>query len=637
MRITRYKGILVSLLVTLGATFSLAASPFKIEIQPVFQGSLAAGKVCPLEVHIRNSGPDARGKLEISNSNSLVSYPIELPQGADKSLMVFPSAYYGSLNISLNTDRGATQFDFAMPTDREEGMHVLLMSDVAGEMSFIRSIKTQSPQFPAPDGYPVGAQNAASLLDCYSRPGSSPTRPIGYDSVSTIVLGTGSERLSDDEIEAIKSWVTLGHTLVFIGGASAPILSDQRWAALLPAHNFHVAKLAHSSVLTNLATAEAPDTTITTGDPVLGASTRKDGSLLISAEKPFGIGRVLYLSFNPFEAPLNRWEGRQAVVTRLIRMAGNLAGPVFLNGLVGNNDVSSPLGGPSGTPRYKTIKDDPFDTKLPPVSRIGWILASYFILVVPINFLFLKKLKKGELAWITAPLISLGFAGLLFTSAGGLYGAKMSTVSTGVIVAQEGMNSSIYSGFTQMFIPTGGSYDLKLTNIDSLDAVVDDDFPSYRSRKDSRDFEAIDEGEFKIPNLSSNNLAFKSLSYKQKIPVSKWFHVHLRSTGLKSASCEITNSGPFTLVRPTLAVGNDFITLSDLKPGDRVTKAIQFLPKQSTENLNGTDVRNFTAGKNRAALSGDLIGFRPGPQLGTEITSRSSIKLFLFSDWEGTE
>ena len=68
---------------------------------------------------------------------------------------------------------------------------------------------------------------------------------------------------------------------------------------------------------------------------------------------------------------------------------------------------------------------------LPPASQMLMVLAIYFVVVVPVNFLVLKKLGRGEWAWFTAPIISLIFAGVLFSRAQNLYSAKMSTASAG--------------------------------------------------------------------------------------------------------------------------------------------------------------------------------------------------------------
>src|SRR5262249_46631881 len=155
-------------------------------------------------------------------------------------------------------------------------------------------------------------------------------------------------------------------------------------------------------------------------------------------------------------------------------------------------------------------------------------------------FLVLKKLKRGELAWFTAPILSLGFAGILFTSAASLYSAKMSTVSTGLLLAQEGSGDGIFIGGTQMFIPRAGSYDLKLKSVDSITDRGEDDGMG-RVAQENADVEAVDTGEIAIPNLSANNLNFRRIGYRQIVPISKQFHVKLASLDGGKCRCTVTN------------------------------------------------------------------------------------------------
>jgi len=635
LRISKISLMLALLVGPIG--LAVAADPFQIGISPVFQGDLPLNEIVPLQVIIQNTGPDARGALRIASNSDEVSYPIELPRGANKRITVYPNIEYGDLTINLDTDQGDIHRNYAVPGNRSEGMHVLLLSDVPGELAFIRDLKDASSTGSSIAGGPPGSQSVLSLLDCYAKPEDAPNRSVGYDGISSIILGTGSERLTDDVVEAIKVWLTSGRSLVFIGGASAPILADPRWAGLLPARNFHVASLNGSQVLSGLGGMAAPPVSITTGSLVEGASGRLEDGLLITADRPFGLGKVTYCSFNPFESPLNKWDGRRPVMTKLLRVTENLAADKFLASYDSDRPANTttstiPVSSASVVGSY-SILQDPFSTKLPPVGKMFTILVCYFIAVVPINFLVLKKLKRGELAWFTAPIISLGFAGVLFTAAGSLYHARMSTVSNGIIFAQEGNHNGVFAGTSQMFIPRGGTYDLKLSGIDSLQAESTDEY-SYDRRRESSNFEAVDVGEWKVPNLVADNLSFRRISYRQLIPVSSWFHVLLKPTSSRAARCEVSNVGPYMLKDVSLVVGSNSISIGNLGPGDRHALDVAFNPRDTVNDLAVNDVRVFTLRKERAVLTGSLIGFRPGPQLGDEIHERSSVKMFLFSDWE---
>jgi len=618
------------------SAWAAASDSLRIDPQMVFEGRTPGGTV-PIAVNLQNAGSDARGVLTVSSDGLQTDYPVELPRGANKRVIVYPEVRFDEVHLSLNTDQGRVEKTFPAPAGTpgldEQATYVLLISDLPGSMSFITGEPSSTVQT---DGSP---NNSSAVYPCYSKPGEGPTRPIGYSGVSVIVLGAGAERLTDEEVQAIRSWVSTGGTVVFLGGVSAPVLSDRRWADMLPARNLRLAQLARSTVLTNLGTGAensskaqvAPATTVMSGTLAAGATGRSDNGVLVWADLPHGFGRAVYLSFNPFEAPLDKWDGRRMAVSRLIRSVTGLLASKFLQQYVDTGASAYP-GGP---PVHSSIEEDPFSMRLPSTGQIAVILGAYLLVVVPLNFLVLKKLRRGELAWFTAPVISLAFAGILFKSAGGLYGAKLSTVSNGIVVAQDGDSDGMYIGNTQMFIPHAGSYDLKLKNVDALGSMPEQDYPGGRSGTQMQELKPVDLGEVEVPDMDANNLSFRRLSYRQKAPISKWFRLRLQPTGPESATCEVVNSSPYTISGASLAFGHKQQSIGDLAPGERKSFPISFRSDGDTSDLSNDDVRLFTVKKKRVALTGSLAGFRPGPQIGVDIPGRSDVRLVLFSSSQG--
>ena len=646
-----------------------AADPLRLEVDQVFNGQTVMQGVVPVYADLENSGPDTHGVLRVTSEGGDVDYPVDLPRGAHKRLITYPNVYYGQIHFSLDTDKGHVERDLPLRGANEQGNSVLLISDTSGELAFIRSAAPKNESSDTPD-----RNQAVHLLDCYSKPGLGPTRPVGYSGISAIILGAGAERLSDEEVQAIKLWVLTGGTLVFVGGVSSPILADRRWTDMLPARDFHGAELSHSPKLSKLGGEEAHDLSVTTGTLVKGATGVRERSILVWAELPRGLGKTVFLSFNPFEAPLNKWLGRRQMLEKFLGTTEGVITGMFLTNFAANQGVQGFPGGSTyysvrttasstGTTTYTyttksggttstitssvplvapafsaplSIRDDPFSMTLPSTGRIFFILLGYFIVVVPINFLVLKKLKRGELAWFTAPVVSLAFAGILFQSASSLYGAKMSTVTKGVIVGQEGNPEGVFIGNTEMFIPHGGSYDLKLSGVDTLGAVSNQQgFGGYSEDEDDREMGPIDLGEIKVPALQANNLSFKRITYRQRVPISEWLHISLESNEDNTARCEVANTGPYTLRSSEIVFGKTKEPIGELAPGQRKVVNISFKIANAPADSNTQDLTMFTAHKDRAALTGTLDGFRPGPQLGTDVPGRSAVKVALFSEWKG--
>ena len=635
MKVRFGKILLIPLVVAAIASPAWGSDPYKVSVRPSFEGELPSRAILPLDVTIQNGGADARGLLRVSSQGGGVTYPIELPRGANKRITVFPFVQYNDIQFRLETDQGNQNFSFMVPGVTSEGLHVMMIGDVPGELSFIKSTKSQVSNVEGPEN--PNNQMGATLLDTYVRPENAPARPLGYTGIYTIVLGSGSERLTNEQVDAIKLWVANGRSIVFLGGASAPILTDPRWIPLLPASGFHLAQMASSQSLSELANSRAPAMTIMTGTPLEGTTSRKEGSLLLTADRTYGLGHVTYFSFNPFESPMDKWEGRKEVVVKLMRVGENVTASNFLATAATISPQSGIVGPGAGSTRYipptTGVTDDPFSTELPPAGRMFLILACYFVVVIPVNFLVLKKLKRGELAWITAPVISLGFAAILFTSAASLYSAKMSTATTGLIIGQEGSDEALFTGSTEMFVPRAGSYDLKLSNVDSLQGIKDQ---GYGAALAMTEVESVDDGEIRIPTLVADNLAFRKIDYRQRVPIGKWFHAQLTKTGPDTARCEIYDTGPYSLEEATLYVGKNEIKIGKMEPGDTKTIPVHFTNDSISDNNGPGDIRMFLLRRKRVALTGNLIGFRPGPQIGTEVKARSLTKLYLFSNLEVT-
>jgi hypothetical protein len=597
---------------------ALSQAQLTMQVQQTIEGFTPSGGTMPVTAEFENDGPDARGVLRVMGRSFRTDYPIEIPRGGKKRLVVYPQSDYGEMNFVLLTNEGRISQTLSPEMKWQQGQQVLLvLTDTPGELAFVRK-RTQS------------TDSQLSVQDAYCKPGKAPDRPVGYSGMGAVILGSGSERLSDREVAALKLWTLSGGTLVFVGGASAPILNDPRWADTLPASGFRASNVPRSSVLTALGGLTAPtEFAITTGRPSPAATVTMDGSNLLSAERQFGIGRVLYLAFNLFDPPLNRWEGRRAALLKVLRPAELAGRRLFVSAYSRDTLGGAPPPSIPSTPASSRSKQsDPFSTKLPPASEVFLVLVIYFITVVPVNFLLLKKLGRAELAWFTAPVLSLLFAGVLFTRAQDLYSAQMSSATQGILVAQEGIPEGIFIGASQVFIPRGGSYDLKLSNVDSVGMIEsDDNYYSYsrRDRNSTVELDPIDDGEIHVSALRANNLAFKEINYRQtETGASEWFGIVPQGSG----AFVLKNYGTYTLEDIVLFVGKrGYRVKGPLEPGQSRTVT----PSEDTEAWDQpAGLGRIVTGKT-LALTGKLSGLRPGPQLGKVVPARNNIRYAFIS------
>ncbi|MBX7132820.1 MAG: hypothetical protein K1X67_09115 [Fimbriimonadaceae bacterium] len=611
------------------------AQNLKLAVTPVFEGMRPSQEAFPILVEVANEGPDARGMLTVTSGTYVLNYPVELPRGSRKGIPAFPIEVsdIGEIDVRLVTDQGDVRRVF-----RDEDWHygqdraLAMITDSPGLLTFVRQT-TRSD---------TGAQ--AMVSDSYVSAESAPDRPVGYSALSALVLGDGAERLSDKQVDAIKVWMLAGGKLLFVGGASSPVLADSRWKDTLPVTDLKPEALSGVSFAKMSGTPIPETVQCMLGTPVAGAivpvrGQRSGDARPLIVTKRIGLGTSIYLAFNLFEPPLSRWEGRRGVLLNVAQPIDR-SSAAFIQRFVstGQDDYTLKMSPsvPTTVPAVTydpyagraNTGEDPFQTSIPPTEKVAWILVAYFVAVVPLNFLVLRRLKKVEWAWVTAPLISLGFGAYFFSAAGSLYSAKLSRSTSGILIGAQGFDQAEYIGRTQMYFPRGGRYDLKLTGVDQIRPVENLDYyygPRRQNSDTMRELNATDHGEVKAPALGVGNLAFREFTYRQVFPNStltgspgSWFTLKGsfgRTKRELTFTGTITNSSPFTVQTPVLqALPFSHALGQELKPGQTLTINAKMpldviAARKPDPNLTVRGLR----------LEGTLRGLEGGPIVGNRI------------------
>lgn len=478
------------------AAFSVADGP-RMTIQQVWSG-LGSAQTNPYYVNIDNQGPNENAVISTTSDREAVNieYPIELPSGSKKRVM-FQMGGYGDGRVFLRTSSGIKESPIKTNYVSEQS-RVGLISDNPSDLIFL---KGQSGS--------ANDNNAIGVGGC--TPEDAPDRYMGYECLDAVVLADGTERLRDEQVEAIKQYLRTGGVVLFVGGASPSASSDPRWHDVLPVSN---ASVTTQNGLTERNGVPSPN------------SHKIDVQRGRSYIKSYGIGLASYLSVNPFESPIREYEDRRSLVNKVLNRGHHIRIRQILRSQVGDGNEYDPYGATYGapvavpasttssstsTPKVVPLQSDPFQIKPPAVSSIMWILIAYAILVVPINFLVLRKLNRLELAWVTAPIISVVFSGILLNSTISLYKASATTRTTAIAAFEDQNGESMVFGRSEMFFPRAKSYDLGLKGVQNVST-------EYRyGASGSTGINLIDNGrEIVAPAVNTGNLAFKDLQYVQE-------------------------------------------------------------------------------------------------------------------------
>jgi hypothetical protein len=618
--------LLVPLVLILVTVSARAADPLRMDVQQTFGGSAVDTSV--VTVTLENDGPDARGVVEVSGDSGPVVYPVELPQGSRKQLLTFPKVRFGEITFTLATDRGRVRSKLIAGSSEGVAGSIAFVGDESGSLAFVRRL--------------MDRDRSVVIRDAYVKPEAAPGRPSAYSQFRAVILGPGSERMSDETVAALRDYAVFGGTVVFLGGASAPILEDPRWQPLLPGRIWKPVTLRAG---TRLPTSKGPATSesftiLSPNQLAAGTVVTRSSGEIVSSTRGLGAGQVVVVGYSPIEPPLSTWSERLSTISAYARGAGTRRAQATI--AVYTQDQSSdemwsgssrpvPMGY-APTRNGPNEAKDPFSTRLPETNTVFGILVLYFVLVVPVSFILLKRLKRGELAWITAPVLALGFAGALFKSAESLYAASLSTATQGIVFTQEGVPGGMLFANSQIFFPRGGVYDLKLQNIDRLSPVQRNEYEygmsSYQINNRSLEgFNLVDVGTVIAPRVEASNLAFRELSYSERLPDSDWF----RFSVVDRKRIRVQNVSPhqFDGVLASGPYSSDNFALS---PGEeKVIKVAEGAP-MDPKAIAVADVRSITRQGGRIALDGIIDGLRPGPQIGNAVASRSGITVFAFAN-----
>jgi len=139
--------------------------------------------------------------------------------------------------------------------------------------------------------------------------------------------------------------------------------------------------------------------------PLVEATPRDSSVVLKLQDKPLlieathGLGKISVLAFNPEREPFRSWENRQWFWARLCGVPPTLI----------HTRTLSNYGGHSVDAIFGAVIDSRQVRKLP-VSALVLLLA----VIGPADFIWLRRINRTVLTWVTFPLYVLLFSGLIY-------------------------------------------------------------------------------------------------------------------------------------------------------------------------------------------------------------------------------
>lgn len=510
-------------------TASVDAQALKVTFEPVFEGDFAG----PTRVTIANRGGSRRGDIISSGYPNSTIYPVELPASSIKEVIVSGVGDYSYQPLRFVSGRFSVEepYGYASPGRNRAAV-------IHDEPEAIVRLKGALPLMKVQWG----------MFPC--RPEEAPERAAAYSGYCAVWLVGGSERLSEDQVAALRAYVIGGGSLIFSGGTHAGALKDPRWTSLLG---------VRAEGLANKTAKLMPDVPALTFGSVSLSGSPWPHKLLegFAAYRPMGMGRVTLMACSFFDAPFES----AGVTSRLcakILVSASRSGPPQerLTSWRFEDPTSWPAGSvPGGPPPLSPGLGSPAYS--PPVDAFtytppeaGTLFAAVWVfalILAPLAILLPRLFKRAELAWALTPLAAVGAAVFVMSEQGALRSMKLSQQTKGMLFIQEGAEPSVLYAKSDIFIPRAGGYDFGMAPAEMVT------MEGGTSQFGANSGAVYDLGGSRVPPISAKNLEFRTLRYQSLLTgMGGWLEVK-RVGG--TSKLEITNRSPHKMTDIRVAEG----------------------------------------------------------------------------------
>lgn len=545
------RGHLTSLLVLLFAFGSFIAasaptrthaqqqSPITLGVRAGYDGAYRLGEWFPIQIDIGNDGSDLRGVLEWSFPGQLgeqvFRQAIDLPRGARKrvTLEVFARGFArnGQLRV-LDGENALVAQDISLDS-ADEG--VFMAGVISSDPAMLNSLN--SLQVAGYSSTQVRHLDAADL----------PEHTALLRGLNALFLhDLDSAALTPAQRDALGLWVSLGGQLVVSGGVGGQqaaagltgLLPVQVGGALAQGDLTPLARLAGAGALPNPAAPLSPAQPLARSEQIPPAS-----GLLFRWR--YGSGLVTFSAFD--FASLRGWTGESALWGKLLTQQSVLA-----PGYGARLSQTSLL--ERGVLRLPSLN-------LPSTAVVLAFLLAYVMVIGPINYLVLRRLRRLEWAWLSVPLVVLVFACGLYAVGVVMRGGQSQVSQAAIVQGAEGQSRGFATGFVGLFSPRRAAYTIGFP----AQALVGGS-PGRFTSNDQFEAVSADEAGQRSIRVLADVVSVTTFVAEQMVdlPVSVQSSLSSDGAGVRG---EVRNTSAGALEDVMIVRGSSFARLGTLPPG----------------------------------------------------------------------
>ena len=141
-----------------------------------------------------------------------------------------------------------------------------------------------------------------------------------------------------------------------------------------------------------------------------------------------GQGRVLFLAFDPMAQPLAGWSGMPKLWRELLSQS--LPSSFLIPDIVSSQYWPTSSGWSS---QLYSAMYNLSGLEFPSINLLFGLIAGYILLVGPVSYLALRRLRRPGLMWITIPVLVLLFSGSAYLLAVEAKGSSVQVSSVSIV------------------------------------------------------------------------------------------------------------------------------------------------------------------------------------------------------------
>ncbi|NJD27646.1 MAG: hypothetical protein FIA92_05050 [Chloroflexi bacterium] len=448
---------LVALGVILGplAVGVAAAEGLTMEARVLLQGHARTGSWASIEVTLANDGPPIRGELRLEADQQLrtrFSMTVDLPTGSRQTYVLHaqPPVFGRAATINLVADDQVIEsVAVAYLVHDQSQLIVGILAEgpqaIIGELDLPASFNGSSPVIvPLTIGDLPGTAAGGSALD----------RLVWQD--------VDSNRLSREQLDALRRWLAGGGRLIIAGGTAGIGTLAGFPDDLLPFRPTATIDIDAATVAPLLGS--LPDGAAAlpamAGPLARGQALVSSGDRAVVADLTYGSGRVTILGFDPTTPWLAESQAVEGLWRSLLPPRSSGTALFVDDGQI----VSSVYNIPA--------------LALPPTSGLLILLGAYIVVIGPLNYLVLRRLDRREWAWLTMPAVVVGFAVAALAYGTALRGTDIVVNELAIVRGAPDTTEASAQVYFGVFSPTRSTYLVEVGGGALLATPISDPFGS---------------------------------------------------------------------------------------------------------------------------------------------------------------